>query len=117
MAFIYKVITLNINAIRAEVKKYMLACLRQANAIDIAMLQMVAQESIVDIPHYTAVVNLGPELRGTATLARDGLAICAVQRLPSGRGLAVEVKGVWQVNVYAPSEAERRMDREIFLNN
>jgi exonuclease III len=86
--------TLNINVIRAEVKKSMLVSLLHASTIDIAMLQEVAHANIIDIPQYTATVNLGTELRGTATLARDRLVTGAVQHLPSSRGLAVEIKGV-----------------------
>jgi hypothetical protein len=40
-----------------------------------------------------------------------------VKRIPSGRCIAVEIKGVWYVNVYAPSEAERKLEREQFFNN
>jgi hypothetical protein len=29
----------------------------------------------------------------------------------------VEIKGVWYVNVYAPSGAERKLEREQFFNN
>ena len=37
-------------------------------------------------------------------------------RLPSGRGITADFQGLWPVNVYAPSGAERKPDREVFFN-
>jgi hypothetical protein len=45
------------------------------------------------------------------------LTVGEVKRLPSGRGLVVEIKGIWYVNVYTPSGAEQRVEREYFFNN
>ena len=36
--------------------------------------------------------------------------------IPSGRGIAAMCQGIWIINIYAPSDAEKRMEREYFLN-
>jgi exonuclease III len=116
MQYIYKVVTLNINGIHAESRKLMLSTFLHIHDVDIALLQAVTQPGITDIPRYNAWVNIGTEKRGTATLAREGLTVYDEKRLPSGRGLAVKIKDIWYVNVYASSGAERRVDREYFFN-
>jgi exonuclease III len=60
---------------------------------------------------------LGNERRGTAILTRDGITVSQIKRIPSGRGMAVEIKGIWHINVYAPPGAERKLERERFFNN
>jgi len=40
-----------------------------------------------------------------------------IVRLPTGRGIAAEFQGVLLVNIYAPSGAERRQEREAFFKN
>jgi hypothetical protein len=39
-----------------------------------------------------------------------------VIRSPTGRGIALELNGVWIINVYAPSGAESKTEREAFFN-
>ena len=39
-----------------------------------------------------------------------------LKRIPSGRGIAIEVNSVWYINVYAPSGAEKKKERESFFN-
>jgi exonuclease III len=91
--------TLNVNGCYTEARKNMLINFLYANDVDIAMLQEVTQPNSVDIPSYNALINVGADQRGTATIAREGLAISDDKRLPSGRGLAVKIKDVWYVNV------------------
>jgi exonuclease III len=111
MQYIYKVVTLNINGIHAESRNLMLSTFLHIHDVDIALLEEVTQPGITDIPRHDAWVNIGTEKRGTATLAREGLTVCDEKRLPSGRGLAVKIKDIWYVNVYAPCGAERRVER------
>jgi exonuclease III len=54
--------------------------------------------------------------RGKAILTRDHLSLTNIVRLPTGRGIAADLKGVWLVNIYAPSGAEKRQEREDFFN-
>jgi exonuclease III len=93
----------------------MLADFLHRHHIDITLLQEVTCPQVVDIPHYDPLVNIGTDLRGTAILTRTGLLVDEVRRLPSGRGIAVHVKQVWYVSVYAPSGAESRADRDVFF--
>jgi len=37
--------------------------------------------------------------------------------LPPGRAIAEEYRGIWIINVYAPSGTARKQDREKFYNN
>ena len=61
-------------------------------------------------------MNKGTDTRGTAILAKDGLALTNIQRLPSERGMYASFRGILLVNIYAPSGAEKRREREAFCN-
>jgi len=61
-------------------------------------------------------MNIGTDRRGTAILAKDGLALTNIQRLPSGRGMSASFCGILVVNIYAPSGAEKKQEREAFHN-
>jgi len=61
-------------------------------------------------------MNIGMDRRGTATLAKDGLALSNIQRLPLGRGMCASFRGILIVNMYAPFGAVKRQDREAFYN-
>jgi exonuclease III len=100
--------TLYVNGGYSEARKQMLINFIYANDVEIAMLQEVTKPDFVDIPTNNASINIGAEKRGTATLAKEGLSISDERRLPSGRGLAVKIKEVWYVDIYAPSGAEKR---------
>jgi exonuclease III len=39
-----------------------------------------------------------------------------VIRSPTGRGISLEFNRVWIINVYVPSGAERKTEREAFFN-
>jgi hypothetical protein len=47
-------------------------------------------------------------------MARDHLELTEITCLPSGRGIAAGLNSVWMVNIYAPSGAQRRREREEF---
>jgi exonuclease III len=85
--------------------------------LDIVSLQEVTLPEITVIQQYMAHTNLGTEGRGTAILTNDRLRVDHIKHIPSGRGVAVNLRGVWFVNVYAPSGAERKAERESFLNS
>jgi len=61
-------------------------------------------------------MNIGTDKRGTAILAKHGLALSNIQRLLSGRGMSASFRGILIVNIYAPSAAEKRQEREAFYN-
>jgi len=50
-------------------------------------------------------------------MVKDGLTLTNVRRLPSGRGMAGTFKGTCNVNVFAPSRAEKKHERENFYNS
>jgi exonuclease III len=52
-----------------------------------------------------------------AILTRDGLMVRKVTRLSSGRGIALDINRVRIINVYAPSGATKKRERETFFNN
>jgi exonuclease III len=45
------------------------------------------------------------------------ITITNITRLASGRGIAAEYRGIWLVNVYAPSGTAKRQVRERFYND
>jgi exonuclease III len=94
MPYVYKVLTLNINGIRAVSRKTMLATFLLTHNIDIVLLQEVVCPEIVDLPSYTSRINVGTNLRGTAILTRTGLVVDEVRRLPTGRGIAINIQRV-----------------------
>ena len=51
--------------------------------VDFALLQEVKHKKTIDtIQHYTAYVNAGTNNRGTAILAKKGLPITNIKRIP-----------------------------------
>jgi len=50
-------------------------------------------------------------------VTRNEITITNIKRLPSGRGIAAEYRGIWLVNVYAPSVTAKRQERERFHNS
>jgi exonuclease III len=56
-------------------------------------------------------------MRGTAILAKDGITLTNVTKLPSGRAIAAEYRGTLLINIYAPSGTAKRHEREYFFNN
>ena len=62
--------------------------------------------------HY----NIGSEQRGTAIIRRENIEIHNILKIPSGRAIAAEFQGTRIVNIYAPSGAEKRQERERFFN-
>jgi len=50
-------------------------------------------------------------------MTKVGLSISNIKRLPSGRGMAAIFNGTWIINIYAPSGAEKKTERERFYTN
>jgi exonuclease III len=76
----------------------------------------VTHTKITSFRRYNTYVNVGTENRGTAILAKEGLPLTNTNSLPSGRGIAVNFEGIKIINIYNPSGAEKRMEREAFYN-
>ena len=83
---------------------------------DIIFLQEVTQPLFDTIREYTKYTNIETNRRGTAILTGEHMPLTNRMRLPSGSGMAAELQGVWLVNIYAPSGAEKRKGKEGFFN-
>jgi exonuclease III len=71
--------------------------------IAILLFQEVTQHVLHDHKGYTTHYNIQTSRRGTAIVARDGINLTNVTRLPSGRAIAVGFRELWLIKVYAPS--------------
>jgi exonuclease III len=91
----------------------MLAEFIHKHDLDIVFLQEVTHPEITVIQWCTAYTNLGTERRCTAILTKEGLRFDKMKCIPSGRGIAVELQGVWYLNVHAPSGAERKTEKTL----
>jgi exonuclease III len=80
-------------------------------------MQEVTHPSLDNLNGYTVRYNIGTSQRGTAIVAKDNIELSNITKMPSGRAIAAEFKGIWLVNTRAPSGAAKRNDREQFFNN
>ena len=65
---------------------------------------------------YSVHINIGTDRRGTAILPENISALSKIQRLPLGRRMSATFRGILSVNIYAPSGAEKGLEREAFYN-
>ena len=117
MPEIYKIATLNINDMATTTKIALLEDFLQKEEINIILLQEVRRPVFDDIRGFAAYTNIGTTGRGTAILTRDLIQLTNTVCLPTGRGMAADFQNVTIVNIYAPSGAERRRDRENLFSN
>jgi len=54
--------------------------------------------------------------RGTAILAKEGQTLYNIKRIPSGSRISTMFKGLWIMNISAPSGAEKMKEREELFN-
>jgi exonuclease III len=111
MANIYRIATININGMSSTTILAMLDDFLHKHEIDIIFLQEVTQPILHTLQEYT---NVGTNVRGTAIVTRTHYTLNNIVRLPSGRGMAANFQGLWIVNVYAPSGAEWKQERDVF---
>jgi exonuclease III len=115
MPHIYKIATININGISSDNRILWLSDFLFKHDIYIALLHEVTTTKLTCIRNYTVLENIGTEGRGTAILSKPGINLTGIKRLPSGRGIDASLYGTTIVNIYAPSGAERKADRECFF--
>jgi exonuclease III len=106
--------TLNINGMTSRTRMSMLENFLRAWDIDILLVQEVTKHILHDLRGYSIMYNIGAYGRGTAIIAREGITLENLSRLPSGRAIAAKFKERWLINVYAPSGTGRRHERETF---
>jgi exonuclease III len=116
MPLIYKIATLNINGITSHTKIKMLEELLRKHDIDIAVLQEVTDQRINTIRRNNTHMNERTEGRGTAIAVKEGIHATDIKRLPTGRGIAAKINGIWIVNTYAPSGAKKKQERVYFYS-
>jgi exonuclease III len=116
MPYTYKIAKININVIASQLRLTMLEEYLRQQDIDIALLQEVTHTKLTTFRRYSTYINVGTDNRGTAILAKEGLTNTNTTRLPSGRGIAGRFEGIQIINIYAPSGAENRRERENFYN-
>jgi exonuclease III len=95
----------------------MLEDVLQKQEVDIIFLREVTRPVFEDIRGFTAYTNIGSSGRGTAILTRDHIQLTNIVCLPTDRGMAAQFQNVTIVNMYAPSGAERRRDKENVYSN
>jgi exonuclease III len=116
MPEIYKIATLNINGMATPPRIAMLEDFLQKQDVGTIFLQKVTRPVFDDIRGFTAYTNIATTGRGTAILTRDHIQLTNTVCLPTGSGMAARFQNVTIVNIYAPSGAERRRDRENFFS-
>ena len=116
MTAVIKLATLNINAITNRTRVGMLTEYIRRHDLDIVFLQEITDPELLPMPGYNIYYNIGSDMRGTAIVARNGIVLMNVHKLPSGRAIAAEWKGLYIVNIYAPSGTGKRTEREYFYN-
>jgi len=84
--------------------------------LDIFFLQEIKDPELLAMPGYDIYYNIGSDMRGTAIVARIDIAIMNTNKLPSGRAIADECKGLYIVNIYRPSETAKRTEHEYLYN-
>src|SRR5215468_1936924 len=110
-----KIATLNINGTYARARVDVFENFVRNQDIDIVFLQEVVAEVFGDCKGYKVYTNIGTGGRGTAFFVKEHLELKGLVRLPSGRGIAAMLNNVCLVNIYAPSGAEKRREREEFF--
>ena len=116
MAEIFKIATMNINGIKATGRMRMLHEFIQRKELDIILLQEVTHHDFEIIQEYDAFLNVGTNRRGTGILSRQKIPLSNITRIPSGRGIAAQLRDTWLVNIYAPAGTAKRLEREEFFN-
>jgi exonuclease III len=114
--YVITLASLNINAITSRTRVGMLTEFLRRHDIDILFMQEVTSLEPLNIPGYAAHHNIGASTRGTAILARSGILLKKITRVPSGRAIAAMYHNTLLINVYAPSATAQRLDRENLFN-
>jgi exonuclease III len=108
--------TLNINGITSSTRTQMLRSFIYKQDLDILLLQEVTHPCCENLAGYATYYNIGSTQRGTAIVARDNIVLNSITKIPSGRAIAAKFQDTWIINVYAPSGAVKRDERERFFN-
>jgi exonuclease III len=95
----YKIATLNIKGISSTTPLQMLEDFLWRQDTDFVLLQEVTQAKLSTIRRHTAYTKEGTDRRGTAILAKEGLTLSTIKRIPSVRGISATFKGILIINI------------------
>jgi len=82
--------------------------------IDIVFLQEIRNPKLLTMAGYVIYYNIGSFMRGRAIVARKDIALMNMKKLPSGRAIAAEYRGLYIVNINAPSGTANRAEPNTF---
>ena len=85
--------------------------------VDIALLQDVTDGDKLVCNGYQSIINIGTTDRGTAILHKLNIQLHRMERIPSGRGMAVYFDDTSIVNIYGPSGTAKRAEMEDFFSS
>jgi exonuclease III len=108
MTDIYKMATLNVNGLTSFLR---------TQEIEITFLQEVTQTLLNNLNRYTAYTNERTTRWGTVILVTEGVILTNDTRLSKGRVKATEYQGTRVVNIYTPSGAASKSERENYSNS
>jgi exonuclease III len=110
--YIYKEATLNINGITQQTRLKMLEDFLMRHDIDLTLLQEVKCPQLDILSRYAKNINIGSGPRGTALLAKHGITLTNVKKLPTGRGIAAMFNETWFVNYTHPPVLKKTRTRK-----
>jgi exonuclease III len=111
-----RIASVNINGIRNATRIGMLRDFIRKHDLDIVLLQEVVAPESVDTPGYNSYTNIGPDMRGTAVLARRDHHTTHNEKVSSGKMITVVYKDIRIINVFAPMSTAKRTERERFCS-
>ena len=114
--YVTRIASININGMRNATRVAMLTAFLRAQDLDIILLQEVVTPDCLEMPGYKVYSNVGANLRGTAIMIRGNIQTHHIEKIPSGRAMAVTCYGFRIINIYAPSGTAKKADREYFYN-
>jgi exonuclease III len=82
-----RIATININEVKAPTRQRMFMKFIKVHEIDILLVQEVTRMIQQDLFGYEIHYNIGTSKRGTAIVAKDGIRLENIIRLPSGRAI------------------------------
>ena len=88
----------------------------RVHELDILLVQEFAQIILQDHLSYDIQYNIATSKRGTAIVAKEGIKLENIIRLPSGRAIGARFRDTWIMNIYAPSGTAKRHEREHFYS-
>ena len=99
MTVVTKLATININGITNRTRVGMLTEYIRRHDLDIVFLREITDPELLTMPGYDMYYNIGSHRCGTAIVARNDIVLTNINKIPSGRAIAAEYKGLHIVNI------------------